>query len=46
LRQRAIGFRSVLTCQLWDKEGLADPSVKRTADGKGRVIAPDWTASA
>lgn len=33
-----------VTCQLWDKEGLDDPSVKRTADGKRRVTAPDWTA--
>ena len=33
-----------VTCQLWDKEGLDNPSVKRTADGKRRITAPDWTA--
>ncbi len=33
-----------VTCQLWDKKGLDDPSVKRTADGKRRITAPDWTA--
>ena len=32
-----------VTCQLWDKEGLADPKVRRTADGKRRVTAPDWS---
>ena len=32
-----------VTCQLWDKEGLDDPGVTRTADGKRRMVAPDWT---
>jgi 2,4-dienoyl-CoA reductase-like NADH-dependent reductase (Old Yellow Enzyme family) len=32
-----------VTCQLWDKEGLDDPKVARTADGKRRLTAPDWT---
>jgi 2,4-dienoyl-CoA reductase-like NADH-dependent reductase (Old Yellow Enzyme family) len=31
-----------VTCQLWDKEGLDDPGVKKTADGKRRLTAPDW----
>lgn len=31
-----------VTCQLWDKIGLDDPDVKKTADGKRRLIAPDW----
>ncbi|MGD9921251.1 MAG: NADH:flavin oxidoreductase [Pseudorhodoplanes sp.] len=32
-----------VTCQLWDKEGLDDPKVSRTADGKRRLNPPDWT---
>ncbi|MFN3348834.1 hypothetical protein [Pseudorhodoplanes sp.] len=32
-----------VTCQLWDKEGLDDPKVSKTADGKRRLTAPDWT---
>lgn len=32
-----------VTCQLWDKEGLDDPKVSRTADGKRRLNAPDWS---
>lgn len=31
-----------VTCQLWDKEGLDDPNVKKTSDGKRRLTAPDW----
>jgi 2,4-dienoyl-CoA reductase-like NADH-dependent reductase (Old Yellow Enzyme family) len=31
-----------VTCQLWDKEGLNDPGVKKTSDGKRRLTAPDW----
>lgn len=31
-----------VTCQLWDKEGLDDPRVKKTPDGKRRLTAPDW----
>jgi 2,4-dienoyl-CoA reductase-like NADH-dependent reductase (Old Yellow Enzyme family) len=33
----------VVTCQLWDKEELDDPRVRRTADGKRRVTAPAWS---
>jgi 2,4-dienoyl-CoA reductase-like NADH-dependent reductase (Old Yellow Enzyme family) len=32
-----------VTCQLWDKEGLDDPKVRRTSDGKRRLNPPDWT---
>ncbi len=32
-----------VTCQLWDKEGLADPNVRKTSDGKRRLTPPDWT---
>jgi 2,4-dienoyl-CoA reductase-like NADH-dependent reductase (Old Yellow Enzyme family) len=32
-----------VTCQLWDRESLDDPKVKRSADGKRRLVAPDWT---
>ena len=31
-----------VTCQLWDKQGLADPGVAKTADGKRRLTAPEW----
>lgn len=31
-----------VTCQLWDKEGLNDPNVKKTSDSKRRLTAPDW----
>ncbi|HEY6484440.1 MAG TPA: NADH:flavin oxidoreductase [Steroidobacteraceae bacterium] len=31
-----------VTCELWDREGLDEPGVKRTCDGKRRLVAPDW----
>lgn len=31
-----------VTCQLWDKLDLAAPGVRLTADGKRRLIPPDW----
>ena len=31
-----------VTCQLWDKEGLDQPGVARSRDGKRRLTAPDW----
>jgi len=31
-----------VTCKLWDREGLDDPNVKRTLDGKRRSTAPVW----
>lgn len=32
-----------VTCQLWDKEDLANPNVSKTADGKRRLTPPEWT---
>jgi len=32
----------VVTCQLWDKESLSDPGVRKTPDGKRRLTAPEW----
>jgi 2,4-dienoyl-CoA reductase-like NADH-dependent reductase (Old Yellow Enzyme family) len=31
-----------VTCQLWDKDSLDQPDVKRTADNKRRLVPPDW----
>jgi len=31
-----------VTCQLWDKQGLHDPGVTRSSDGKRRLVAPAW----
>ncbi|HEY0938977.1 MAG TPA: NADH:flavin oxidoreductase [Steroidobacter sp.] len=30
-----------VTCELWDREGLDQPGVARSADGKRRLVAPD-----
>jgi 2,4-dienoyl-CoA reductase-like NADH-dependent reductase (Old Yellow Enzyme family) len=32
-----------VTCQLWDRVGLDEPGVRRSADGKRRLLAPAWT---
>ncbi len=32
-----------VTCQLWDKIDLKAPGVRLTADGKRRLVPPDWT---
>jgi 2,4-dienoyl-CoA reductase-like NADH-dependent reductase (Old Yellow Enzyme family) len=32
-----------VTCELWDREGLDDPRVKRSSDGKRRLIPPEWS---
>jgi 2,4-dienoyl-CoA reductase-like NADH-dependent reductase (Old Yellow Enzyme family) len=32
-----------VTCELWDREGLDEPGVKRSADGKRRLTPPAWT---
>jgi len=32
-----------VTCRLWDREALDQPGVRLTADGKRRLLAPDWT---
>lgn len=34
-----------VTCQLWDREALAEPGVALTVDGKRRLVAPDWVGS-
>jgi 2,4-dienoyl-CoA reductase-like NADH-dependent reductase (Old Yellow Enzyme family) len=31
-----------VTCELWDREALDEPGVKRSADGKRRLVAPAW----
>jgi 2,4-dienoyl-CoA reductase-like NADH-dependent reductase (Old Yellow Enzyme family) len=33
----------VVTCKLWDREALDEPGVRRTADGKRRLVAPQWS---
>jgi 2,4-dienoyl-CoA reductase-like NADH-dependent reductase (Old Yellow Enzyme family) len=35
-----------VTCQLWDREALDEPGVRRTPDGKRRLVAPEWTRKA
>jgi dimethylglycine catabolism A len=31
-----------VTCELWDREGLDEPGVRLSADGKRRLTAPPW----
>jgi 2,4-dienoyl-CoA reductase-like NADH-dependent reductase (Old Yellow Enzyme family) len=31
-----------VTCKLWDRVGLCDPSVKRDTEGTRRLVAPAW----
>jgi 2,4-dienoyl-CoA reductase-like NADH-dependent reductase (Old Yellow Enzyme family) len=31
-----------VTCELWDREGLDEPGIARSADNKRRLLAPDW----
>ena len=33
-----------VTCELWDRDGLDQAGVARSADGKRRLVAPDWPA--
>jgi hypothetical protein len=33
-----------VTCELWDREGLDEPGVRRSKDKKRRLVAPDWDA--
>ncbi|MBI3271679.1 MAG: NADH:flavin oxidoreductase [Planctomycetes bacterium] len=35
-----------VTCKLWDRAGLDEPGLKRTTDGKRRLVAPPWEAAA
>jgi len=32
-----------VTCQLWDRLALDEPGVRLSADGKRRLVAPEWT---
>jgi 2,4-dienoyl-CoA reductase-like NADH-dependent reductase (Old Yellow Enzyme family) len=32
-----------VTCELWDREALDAPGVKRSRDGKRRLVPPDWS---
>jgi 2,4-dienoyl-CoA reductase-like NADH-dependent reductase (Old Yellow Enzyme family) len=32
-----------VTCELWDRDNLEAPEVARSADGKRRLTAPDWS---
>ncbi|MCC7538660.1 MAG: NADH:flavin oxidoreductase [Deltaproteobacteria bacterium] len=32
-----------VTCQLWDREGLDEPGVTRSHDGKRRLVPPPWS---
>lgn len=32
-----------VTCQLWDRETLDEPGVRRSHDGRRRLTAPGWT---
>jgi 2,4-dienoyl-CoA reductase-like NADH-dependent reductase (Old Yellow Enzyme family) len=32
-----------VTCELWDREALDEPGVKRSKDGKRRLTPPAWT---
>jgi len=31
-----------VTCELWDREGLDEPDILKSDDGKRRLEAPDW----
>lgn len=32
-----------VTCELWDREGLDEPGVAKSRDGKRRLVAPAWS---
>jgi 2,4-dienoyl-CoA reductase-like NADH-dependent reductase (Old Yellow Enzyme family) len=32
-----------VTCELWDREQLDEPGISRSADGKRRLLAPEWS---
>jgi 2,4-dienoyl-CoA reductase-like NADH-dependent reductase (Old Yellow Enzyme family) len=34
----------VVTCKLWDRVEMNELNIQKSADGKRRLIAPDWTA--
>jgi 2,4-dienoyl-CoA reductase-like NADH-dependent reductase (Old Yellow Enzyme family) len=31
-----------VSCRLWDKERVGEPGVRRSSDGKRRLVAPEW----
>jgi len=33
-----------VTCQLWDRERLDEPGIRRSSDGRRRLTAPGWSA--
>jgi 2,4-dienoyl-CoA reductase-like NADH-dependent reductase (Old Yellow Enzyme family) len=33
-----------VTCQLWDRENLEEPNIRKSHDGKRRLVAPKWKA--
>jgi dimethylglycine catabolism A len=35
-----------VTCELWDREALDEPGVRRSDDGKRRLTAPSWPPAA
>ena len=35
-----------VTCQLWDREALDEPGIRRASDGRRRLVAPPWRAPA
>jgi len=34
-----------VTCELWDREALDEPGIRRSADGKRRLTPPPWRPS-
>ena len=36
------GRHKEVTCELWDREGLDEPGLPRSSDGKRRLLAPPW----
>ena len=31
-----------VTCQLWDREDLEEPGIRKSSDGRRRLTAPEW----
>lgn len=34
-----------VTCELWDREGLDEPGISKSADGKRRMLPPAWSGT-
>lgn len=32
-----------VTCQLWDRDGMDEPNIAKSLDGKRRLVAPAWS---